>query len=94
MHDCASFTVEYLYMQKPCMYLVNGKAHPLNDLGSACYDLYYKGHNLDEIELFVNNVIHGVDPMKEKRQHFFNEYLLPPNGKSACDNIIDRILGL
>jgi len=92
MHDCASFTVEYLYMQKPCMYLVNGKAHPLNDLGSACYDLYYKGHNLDEIELFVNNVIHGVDPMKEKRQHFFNEYLLPPNGKSACDNIIDRIL--
>ena len=92
MHDCASFTVEYLYMQKPCMYLVNGKAHPLNDLGSACYDLYYKGHNLDEIELFVNNVIHGVDLMKEKRQHFFNEYLLPPNGKSACDNIIDRIL--
>lgn len=93
IHDCGAFTTEYLYMRKPCMYLVNGKDHPLNEFGKKCYDQYYKGRNLDEIEEFVQNVIHGIDPMKEQREQFFQEYLLPPNGKTACKNIIDMILG-
>ena len=75
------------------MYLVNGKEHSLNDFGNACYDLYYKGNNAEDIEQFVQNVIHDIDPRKEERDKFFNDYLLPPNGKTACQNIIDSILG-
>ena len=93
IHDCGSFTTEYLYMRKPCMYLVNGKDHPMNEFGKRCYDQYYQGCNLDDIELFVKNVIQGVDSMKEQREQFFHDYLLPPNGKTACDNIIDMLLG-
>lgn len=93
IHDCGAFTTEYLYMRKPCMYLVNGKDHPLNEFGKRCYDQYYKGSNLNEVEGFVQNVIHGIDPMKVQREQFFQEYLLPPHGKSACENIIDCILG-
>ena len=93
IHDCSSFTAEYLYMQKPCMYLVNGKEHPLNSFGSACYDQYYKGKSVQDVEQFVVNVINGLDPRREERHHFFQEYLLPPNGKTACENIIDSILG-
>ncbi len=93
VHDCGTFTTEYLYMRKPCMYLVNGKEHSLNDFGKACYNLYYKGHNAEDIEQFVQNVINDIDPRKEERDKFFNDYLLPPNGKTACQNIIDSILG-
>ena len=75
------------------MYLVNGKEHSLNDFGKVCYDLYYKGHNAEDIEQFVQNVIHDIDPRKEERDKFFNDYLLPPSGKTACQNIIDSILG-
>ena len=53
----------------------------------------YKGHNREEKELFVQNVINDIDPRKEEREQFFNDYLLPPNGQSACDNIIAAILG-
>lgn len=93
IHDCGAFTTEYLFMRKPCMYLVNGKEHPLNSFGKGCYEQYYKGTNVADIEQFVQNVIHGIDPMKEQRELFFHDYLLPPNGKTACDNIIDSILG-
>lgn len=92
LHDSSSFTAEYLYMNKPCMYLVNGKEHPLNDFGKACYEQYYKGANMEDVEQFVQNVIQNIDPRKNERKLFFHDYLLPPNGKTACENIINKIL--
>ena len=93
IHDCSSFTAEYLYMQKPCMYLVNGKKHSLNDFGVACNAQYYKGKSVDDVEQFVVNVVNAIDPKREEREHFFQKYLLLPDDKSACDNIIKAILG-
>lgn len=93
IHDCGTFTTEYLYMRKPCMYLVNGKNHPLNDFGQQCYDLYEKGKTIEDIEHFIQDVIHHIDLKREEREKFFHDYLVPPNGKTACENIIDTILG-
>ena len=31
--------------------------------------------------------------MKSEREHFYNKYLIPPHGKTACENIINAILG-
>ena len=93
IHDCSSFTAEYLFMQKPCMYLVNGKKHSLNSFGKACYDQYYLGKSILDVEQFVANVVNGIDLKREERQRFFHNNLLPPNEKSACDNIIEAILG-
>ena len=47
----------------------------------------------DFIEKFVQNVIDDIDPRKEEREQFFKDYLLPPHGRSACENIIAAILG-
>lgn len=96
IHDCSSFTIEYMYARKPVMYLVNGEPHTelLNDFGQGSYQCHYMGHSRQEIEQFILNVIHGVDPMKDQRDKFFAENLLPPNGKTACENIIDALLGL
>ena len=93
IHDSGSFTIEYLYMHKPCMYLVNGKPHELNEFGQKAYNMYYKGRNCEDIEQFVQNVIDGIDPRKEEREQFFKDYLLPPNSRTACENIIAAILG-
>lgn len=93
IHDSGSFTIEYLYMHKPCMYLVNGKPHELNEFGQKAYNMYYKGCNREDIEQFVQNVINDIDPRKEEREQFFKDYLLPPHGRSACENIIAAILG-
>lgn len=94
IHDCGSFTVEYLYTGNPVMYLVNGLPHTetLNDFGKAAYEVHYMGHTIEEIETFIRNVLQGKDDMKEKRAAFVEEYLTLPDGKTACRNIMDAIL--
>lgn len=95
IHDCGSFTVEYLYTGNPVMYLVNGQPHVenLTEFGRGAYAQHYMGHTKAEIEQFMENVINGIDPMKEGRQKFYEDCLLPPHGKSACENILNAILG-
>lgn len=66
----------------------------LNKFAYNGYLVHYKGKTILDIENFINDVIDGKDINREKRDNYFNNYLLPPNGKSACDNIIDNILSL
>lgn len=94
IHDCGSFTIEYLYTGNPVMYLVNGLPHTedMNTFGKMAYDVHYWGHTVDEVDQFIQNVIQGKDEMKEKRISFVKEYLTIPNNRMACQNIIDAIL--
>ena len=95
IHDCGSFTIEYMYMDNPVMYLVRDDNHTKNMIPYAkeAYDLHYKGKCADDIEQFIQNVIEGIDPLKEKRAALKRQHLLPPNGRTACENIIHSILG-
>lgn len=96
IHDCSSFTLEYLYTQKPCMYLVKDKHHTdnQNEFGKHAFEHHYHGKNAEDIEQFIQNVIKGVDPMKENRHQFYETELRPPYGRTACENIINAILGI
>lgn len=96
IHDCVSFTIEYLYTHNPVLYLTKDKHHSdnLNTFATKAFDLHYKTDKKSGIEEFIQNVISGKDLMKDKREEFFKENLLPPNGKSACQNIINAILGI
>ena len=95
IHDCASFIVEYLYMNKPGLYLV-AESNNMNDMfdfvkdGYLCYE---HGRNIGEIECFINSVINGEDNKMQQRGTYIQERLLPPNGKTASENIINAILG-
>lgn len=95
IHDCGSFKLEYLYTDNPVMYLI--KDNPEYDYENwqttKALELHYKGTNQYEIEKFIQNVIESIDPLKEERKKFVETYLTPPNGKSACENIINAILG-
>lgn len=95
IHDCASFTIEYHYCHKPVLYLLRDDKHTdnLNDFAKRAFDLHYKAKCQQDIERFINDVISGNDPLKNERDKFYKECLLPPNGKTASENIINAILG-
>lgn len=96
VHDCCSFTIEYHYTKNPVLYLIKDEHHAdnLSILSRMAFDLHYKAKTKEEIELFIRNVINGTDPLKYKREGFYRENLLPPHGKTACENIINSILGI
>ena len=92
IHDCGSFIVEYLYTQKPVMYLGDGREEQSNIVGIKAYRCHYHGNKKDDIKQFVENVVlKENDTMKEIRKAFYNEVLLPPNGCSVAENIINDI---
>lgn len=91
VHDCGSFIVEYLYTKNPCMYLCEDESY-FNEIAKDALACYYRGTAKEEIRAFIQDVvIGGSDTLKEKRVAFYQEYLLPPNGKSAAENIIDSL---
>ena len=94
IHDCGSFMVEYHYTLNPVMYLVRGDrdyTKGLTEMTKQGFLLHVIGHNKNDIEQFVRNVISGKDMGRKSRQKFYRKYLIP-KGKTACDNIMYRIL--
>lgn len=92
IHDCASFTAEYLYTGKPTMFII--KDHTTgehwNDFGKICFDLHYQAHNENDIESFIKNVIIDGDDVKmAERKAFFDRYLYPKDGIMPSQKIID-----
>ena len=94
VHDCGSFTIEYHYTHKPALYLDNGQDHTANMIPYAAeaYNLHYHANSKEDIEQFILNVIDGIDDKRAEREEYISKYLTPPGG-SACDNIINAILG-
>ena len=93
IHDCGSFTIEYLYTGKPAMYLINNlEDREADSLGYEALKCYYHGTSKDSIEKFVKDVvIDGNDIMFEKRKKFFEKYLKQNDNRTVAANIIDYI---
>ena len=95
IHDCGSFQVEYLFTKNPVLFLddANYSADDQNEFGRMANMMHYRARKESEIEQFIQNVIVGSDEMRAQRENFYKDYLLPPNGQTACENIISAILG-
>lgn len=96
IHDCSSFSCEYLLTHKPTLYLTkNNHILGLNSFGIACYKQHYLGYCLDDIVHFVEDiVINNNDRMYEDRVRFVNNYLIPPNNKKVCENMFEAMVEL
>lgn len=96
VHDSASFTEEYLFTKKPVLYVAKeGHEEFLTEYGKLCYHQHYIGHTIEDIRRFIDEiVIGGKDPKRTSREEFFNQYLLPPNGKSTAVNMYEEFLKL
>lgn len=91
IHDCGSFTTEYLFVRKPVMYLcsetdMTGK---FNEFGIHSFNCHYHGKTREDIERFLRDVVlEGKDPMKQERDRFFEEYLKPKDGILPSQKIL------
>lgn len=96
IHDCGSFTVEYLFSRNPVMFVssdVTSAIGAVNDFGRQAFQQHYIGSNADDIKHFLDDVVlFGQDPKREGREAFFNTYLLPPGGVSVGQNIYQDIV--
>ncbi|MBQ9219042.1 MAG: hypothetical protein IJ724_13640 [Muribaculaceae bacterium] len=93
--DSGSFRTEYLYVHKPSMFLtrdVDKLMASSNDYLKKVYSVLYLGSNKDDIIHFIDeSVILGKDPMKDLRETFYQEEMLPPNGSDVGKNIYNDI---
>lgn len=94
IHDSGSFILEYLFADKPCMFLRENEGYgDYNEQTSDCLKAYQYGLTKEDIESFLRRCVLGTeDPLKEHRNTMRHRYLLPPHGKTAAQNIIDAIL--
>lgn len=92
IHDCSSFTAEYLYVNKPVMYLTGKeKIETFNSFADQCFQVHYHGNTIPEIESFIENVIDGIDPLAEKRTEFIKENLIPKEGDTVAETIYKEL---
>lgn len=93
IHDCGSFRCEYFYAKKPAMYLVkDGQLENDGEIGRIAFEAHSHGRTSKDIEAFIERIISGEDDSKkEARGRFFDKYLLPPNEKSAAENILEEM---
>ncbi len=95
IHDSGSFVVEYLYANRPVMFVSNNLQSILatqSEFGLQAYKQAYIGSEAGDIRRFIDEVVlRGNDPMRPQREQFFSDYLLPPGGKTVAQNIVDDI---
>ena len=96
IHDSGSFTVDYLYFHKPVLYDnpdIEAAKATANETGKKAYDVHYRISSNEDINRFIENVVlAGNDPMKAQREEYYQNYLLPPHGKTVAQNIYDDII--
>lgn len=94
LHDSGSFILEYLFADKPCMFLRDGDGYgDYNKQSIDCLRAYQFGLHKEDIDLFLQRCVLGTeDPLRELRAEMRERYLLPPHGVPAAQNIIDAIL--
>lgn len=79
IHDCGSFSAEYLFVNKPCCYLLKNKEmsdQNSNDFHKKCVSLHYPAYNeKDVIEFIEKCVLQKQDSKFADRKKFVQEEL-------------------
>ena len=96
IHDCSSFTAEYLFTQNPVFFVTDNTEFiqsQLNDFGQEALGAHYVGGiEVEIIKFLEETVLKGDDPQKSVRETFLQKHLLPPGNVSATENIYHEIL--
>lgn len=91
IHDCGSFSAEYLYTGKPVIFTSKDFSlvyQTLDTFGTRCLDLHYHAQSESDIQRFIEDVVlGGKDPKKAERDLFRKQYLIPPDEFSFENNV-------
>lgn len=94
IHDSSSFIVEYLFVKKPCLYLIKDESQLtlINDFGLKALDAYRLAKAEEDIELFLNSVISGTCELKNAHLQFIADEINPLYGdRLPSDRILEAI---
>lgn len=95
IHDSGSFIVEYLFVEKPAMYLSlpgSGGFEGLNDFALKALRGYRIARNKRDILSFVDAVVAGTAGMAPDHSRFIEEEILPNyTGSTPSDRIVSYL---
>ncbi len=96
VHDSDSFCTDYHLTGKPALFLARDLELQLSDanaMGREAIEAQYIGKGMEDVHRFIaSTVLGGQDPMRPRREAFREHYLIPPQGRTAAENIIEYIL--
>ena len=94
LHDSSSFLVEYLFTEKPVMYIdfKNSFREQFNTMGLKAYAACQTAKNMDDIERFIMSLLAGQTELKPQHHSFLASDIYPfYQGKLPSERIIDDI---
>lgn len=96
IHDCGSFSADYLYFKKPVMFVsqdIEALKSTMNELGKLIYDHHYIGSSHADIISFIDDVVlNGNDRMASDRNSFVDKYLMPHSNKTVAQKTYEEII--
>ena len=95
IHDCSAFTAEYLYVNKPVLYLTKKqKMESFNEFACECFNVHYHGSTIADIKSFIDDVVNGIDPLLDQRTRLIKEQLLPSGDTTVAGTIYKELCTL
>lgn len=78
IHDSGSFLAEYLYIQKPVLFLLSelNSGQHYSEFGQSALDSCEKAYSKQDIQKFIDNVILDTQ-IKKEHLTFLNKYISP-----------------
>ena len=100
IHDCGSFTAEYLFTEKPCAYIhrkIVDMDKTFTEFGKQCISYHYPINNEEDILKFINKVvIDNNDCLKDNRKRFAESNVMinyPHSSDFILNYLSENILG-
>ena len=94
IHDSGTFMAEYLITGKPSLFMVRDESvmNYWNAFGEKTLAVHYQSRNKKQVVDFIENVVlKENDSMKEERNAFVKNTLLPKNNLTASENILNYL---
>lgn len=89
--DISSIIAEYMLTKKPIIFCHNESNEILNSFALKCCDeIFYNAYSFDDIKKYLENIKNGIDPLKEKRNKFIDNFISTQLGTN--DRIEKKIL--
>jgi len=93
IHDCGSFMIEYLALNKPVLYLQNEADvnYRFNEYGIQALNCHYKALNETDVRNFICNLIDEKDDLRDERVTFGKKWFMF-DGETVATRIINDLL--
>lgn len=96
IHDCGSFTAEYLYTSNPVIFTCKNKDNAykgLDEFGRKCLDLHYHIDKRGDLFNLIDRILFkNDDPLKNDRIEFLNNVLIQNSTKSVAELTYESIV--